>query len=370
MHLDFGDALAELGPNAAVRIAREMTPPARYQFNGLLPERNVQGYIAEHGNITIRSTMAGLVGMDSPYPPGGYVEAAEFMEKIAKVANEVTLNEKTQRAIQERLNWLRLSGGSAPRAMIDEVLNFTNKVLLQPHFDTAEWMRGQALVNGKITWSFGGTKIDVDYGIPAGNKLPNRTGTASYGGSASEFWNDVRAARRLLRYNLRAVYAHPETIDMIINNPANSLAIVAQAGFDVTVQRHVVRGGMDVASSDVRDRLTFISYDTEGEVYDPSTKKTKILEFMQRGKLLFVGNNTRSAYRVGEGSTPDPEADRALGYTHIGPTIEGGGSAGRWADVFVPERKRYQLVGQGVTNLLPVLEAPQKLVIASSNLQP
>lgn len=370
MHLDFGEALQQLGPDAAVRIAREMTPPARYQFNALLPERTLQGYIAEHGNITIRSTMAGLVGMDSPYPPGGYIEAAEFMEKLAKIANEVTLNEKTQRAIQERLNYLRLAGGNATRSMIDEVLNFTNKVLLQPHYDTAEWMRGQALVNGGISWSFGGTKLTVDYGIPGNHKLPNRTGTASYGGSASTFWDDVRLARKLLRYNLRAVYAHPETIDVIISNPANSLAIVAQSGFDVTVQRHVVRGGMDVTSTDVRDRLTFVSYDTEGEVYDPSTKKTKIVDFMARGKILFIGENTRSAYRVGEGSTPDPEADRALGYTHIGPTVEGGGSAGRWADVFVPERKRYQLVGQAVTNLLPVLEAPQKLVIASTALTP
>ena len=370
MHLDFGEALQALGPDAPVRLAREMTPPARYLFNGLLPERSLPGYVAEHGNMVIRSTMAGLVGMDSPYPQGGYVEAAEFIEKLAKVANEVTLNEKTQRMLQERVNYLRLSGQSATQALAEEVLNFTNKVILQPHYDTAEWLRGQALVTGGISWKFGGTKLTVDYGIPADNKLTNRTGTASYGGSASKFWDDVREARRKLRYNLRGVWAHPETIDLIISNPANSLAIISQSGFNVTVQRRIARNGMDVAADDVRDSLTLVSYDTEGEVFDPSTRKTQLVDFMPRGKLLFVGQNTRSAYRVGEGSTPDPEADRALGYTHIGPTVEGGGAPGRWADVFTPERKRYQLVGQGVTNLLPVIEAPEKIVIASTNMEP
>lgn len=370
MHLDFGEALQALGPDAAVRLAREMTPPARYQFNQLLPERALPGYVAEYGNMTIRSTMAGLVGMDSPYPPGGYVEASEFIEKLAKVANEVTLNEKTQRMLQERVNYLRLSGQTATRALAEEVLNFINKVILQPHFDTAEWLRGQALVKGAISWTFGGTKLSVDYGVPAGNKLTNRTGTASYGGTESKFWDDVRQARKLLRYNLRGVWAHPETIDLIISNPANSLAIISQSGFDVTVQRRVQRNGLDVAADDVRDTLTLVSYDTEGEVYDPSNKKTQIVDFMPRGKLLFVGQNTRSEYRVGEGSTPDPEAERALGYTHLGPTVEGGGAPGRWADVFTPERKRYQLVGQGVTNLLPVIEAPQKIVIASTNMEP
>lgn len=371
MDIDFAEAFARLGPNAAMRLANGMRPSADYLFNTLLPERNMEGYVAETGSLTIRSTMAGLTAMDSPYPPGGKAEASDFIENLAKIGNEVTLSEKAQRALQHMLQRMRLSGASTTQAMAEEVLNFTAKVIVQPHLDTAEWLRGQALVNGEIDWTFNQKRLQVDYGVPANHFLPARTGTAAYGGEDSGFWADVRAIRSLLRYNVRQLIAHPDTIEEIVANDANSLAIMSQSGMDFTVQR-LIRGaaGTERASSDARDRITLTSYQAEAEIINPADPEGPllVLPYMPRGKILAVGQNSSSGYRVGEGSTPNPDADRALGYTHIGPTVEGNGTPGRWADVFTPERKRYQLVGQGVTNLLPVIEAPEKLVVATTEM--
>lgn len=375
MDLDFNEALKRIGPDAIVRIARELKPPSRFLFNQFLPEVNQTNYVAESGNMTVRSTMAGLSAMDSPYPPGGRVEASDFQENIAKVANEVTLNERTQRQLQDRLIRLQLLGGGAGggtiEAMVQEVLNFTNKAVLQPHFDTAEWLRSRAIMFGEIDWTFNQKRLLVDYGVPATNFLAEKTGATGYGAADSSFWSDIRALRRILRYNVRTFVAHPETIDMIVSNPANNLVITAQEGFNFTI-RKVVAGvaGGQVESTDARDGMQLLSYQEEGEMVDPSNPEGRplIVPFMPMGKILALGNNSRSGYRVGEGSTEDPEADRALGYTHIGPTVEGSGATGRWSDVFTPERRKYQLVGQGVTNLLPVIEAPEKIAVATTEM--
>jgi hypothetical protein len=39
---------------------------------------------------------------------------------------------------------------------------------------------------------------------------------------------------------------------------------------------------------------------------------------------------------------------------------------GRWARLFVPEQKPWQLTGQGVSNELPAIDHPEQIVIASS----
>ena len=40
---------------------------------------------------------------------------------------------------------LQLGGGNVPEALANEVLNFTDKLLVQSHMDAAECMRGQAI---------------------------------------------------------------------------------------------------------------------------------------------------------------------------------------------------------------------------------
>lgn len=368
MNLNFTEAIAALGTGAAFRVANAQRPPANYLFSTLLPEMPKPSYYVDSGTMTVRATMAGLVGMDSPYPPGGMVETSTFLEQAAKMAIDVPLHERTLRSIQEMLMQLQLGGGNTKEALAQEALNFLNKVIVQAMLDRAEWLRGQALVNGEIDWTFNGINLAVDYGIPSANMLTSRTGNDAYDGSASKFWTDVREAQRLLRYSVRAVIAHSDTINAIVDNDVNAVEVLSQSLGGFAIRKYKTISGNTVPSVDARDAISLIAYDEEGEILDPTNPDSTItVPFMQTGKLLFVGNNNQSGYRVGQGSTDDPTLDLALGYTHLAPTVEGG-APGRWARLFTPDGQPWQLRGQGAMNCLPVIEAPAKVVVASTTL--
>lgn len=367
MELNFAEALRDIDRTEVFRIANEARPPASYLFATLLPEQRRTSYSVHTGHMVVRATMAGMVGMDAPYPPGGQVDVSRFLQESAKFAIDVGLPEYALRHLQDMMTRLALGGGNTNAAMAEEALNFFDKVVVQSHLDLMEWLRGQALTTGEIDWTFNKKSLVVDYGLPAGNILTPRTGNDAYGGSTSKFWTDVQAARKQLRYNLVAAIAHPDTIDAIVLNSANALRVIDQddAG-SFTVRQYV--GNTEVLNPDERFQLKLIAYSQEGEIIHPTTGLATVVPFMPTGKIIFVGRNSRTGYRVGEGSTDDPQNSLALGYTHIAPTVEGGGAPGRWGRVFTPEERPWELRGQAVTNGLPVIEIPKKLVIAETTL--
>lgn len=370
MDFTFLQALADLRPDGAFRIANEARAPGDYLFATLLPNQNRADYSVETGNMTIRTTMAGLVGMDSPYPEVGTTETSEFSEKTAKIAAHSALTEKDLREMQALLMRLAVNGGDTTAFIRDTVLNFLNKVIIQSMLDTEEWLRAQALVNGAIDWTFNGKRLEVDYGVPAANFLDARTSTAAYDDSASVFWSDIRLLRRALKGDVRAFIAHPDTIDAIRYNPVNAIAVVGDGdGFSGPITfRKTTNNGADFPQ-DTTDTVQIIAYQNEGEVFDPANPgRTLKLPFMPTGKILAVGNNRAPGFRVGEGATPDPDAATSLGYTHIAPTTEGGGTPGRWAQLYTPENLPMQLHGRGAENLLPVLEAPSKIAVATTEM--
>lgn len=368
MEFSFTRALQTLRPGAAFEVANSARPGNEYFFAALLPEMPDVSYYVESGTMTVRTTMAGLVGMDSPYPPGGLIEQSTFAEQTAKIAIENYLPEAAIRRLQGVLQRLQLSdGGDTNEQLATEALNFVQKVIVQAMIDTTEYLRGQALVFGAIDWTFNGKRLQVNYGIPAGNLLANRTGTAGYGGSASTFWTDMRAARRLLRHNVRAFICNSNTADMIVYNPANNVEVIDQNVNLITFRRLV--GTTERPTGDARDTIQMVIYDGEGEVFNPAAPAvTTIRKFLPDGKVLGVANNQRSGYRVGEGSTANPLADLALGHTHLGPTVEGNGRPGRWADMFTPENQPWQLRARGASNVMPVIEAPDKIVVLSTDM--
>lgn len=358
MDFSFNEALDGLGRNAGFRIINEARPPAEYLLETLLPEMPKPDYFVESGYMLIRATMAGLVGMSAPYPPGGVVEASTFLEKSAKIANIVTLEEEPLRQIQQILQNQGLTGEARKQFLMTEALNFVDKVVVQGHMDTFEWLRSQCLFTGAIDWTFNKKHLDIDYGVPNTFFGTNRTGNDRYNAenTANKFWTDHYAALKALHYNVRAIIAHTDTILAIINTDQIKVD-VSQTGNVFTLRRFRTRGNGEILSNDTRDALQIIAYDLEGEVLDPAdTSKTKIVQFAPTGKLLYVANNRRSGYRVGEGSTPDPVRDMALGYTHIAPTVEGNGAMGRWGRLYVPEDAQWSIRAEGVTNGLPVRE--------------
>lgn len=379
--LNFQAVLAALGGSAAVfRIANAARAAGDYLLASLLPEIQRNDYTVTAGNMTVKATMAGLVGMDSPYPPGGMVSASYFMEQTAKIANSVRLNEKALRELQRMVQVLQLGGGDTNEALTQEVLNFFDKVVMQPHLDTFEWLRAQALFTGAINWTFGKIPLVVSYGVPAAHFLPTRTtvGGTAYGAADSAFWSDVRELSRILKGNVRALIAHPDTLDEIIYNDANGMRVVTDTGIGpirtVSLQRFARDAAGDFISgqdsNDARDRTTIIAYAREAEIINPANPETTIqIPFAPRGKLLAVGNNTDSGYIVGRGSQEeDPNESNRLGYTHIGPTVEGNGAPGRWGRMYTPENTPWALIGQAVTNGLPVIESPDKIAVATTEL--
>lgn len=372
LNFNFQNVLNDIGPDAVFRIANETRPPADYLFNTLLPERNEPTYTVSAGNMTVRATMAGMVGMDSPYPPTGIVESSQFLENAVKVANHASLTEANLIRLQQILMNLQINGGNSKDALAREALNFLNKVIVQPHLDRAEWMRAQALVNGVVSWEFNEIAVNVDYGVPAENMLTKRTSTAAWDGNASAFWTDIALLYKALRYNVRAFIVHPDTLLAITSNSANNLEIINQemfaAGGSTTTVRRLL-GNNERPSRDFREQITLISYGDEGEIIDTSNAgRTVKVPFMPQKKILAVGNAGRRGYVVGEGATPDPQDDFALGYTHVGPTVEGNGVPGRWAQLYTPERLPMQLHGRGASWVLPMVTAPGLLAVASSEI--
>lgn len=367
MHMNFSSVLAALGANAAFRIINEARAGGEYLLNSILPEIQAPTYDVKSGNMTIRSTMAGHTGADAPYAPTGLVEASTFTEQTAKVTNEVPLPEAAIRQMQAMLQ-MRNSRGQVSVDLVKEALNFVNKVIVQPHLDTAEYLRGEALCNGALSWQFGGRTLSVNYGIPAANILTARSGNDRYNGTSSKFWDDIRLIQEKLGYNVRTFLAHPTTVSAIMSNTVNAVQVLSQSLGSYSIRKLVTINGTTVPSSDARDSVTIIAYGKEGEILDPTNLSTTIkVPFISTGKLIGIGNNVVSGYRVGEGSTPNPLMDARLGYTHIGPTVEGGGAMGRWADVDVPADRPWSLRGRGVTNIMPVIENPEKIVIASTD---
>ena len=370
MLFSFVAALLALGPEAAFRLINQARPAASYLFASILPERPMRSYEVKNASMTVRSTMAGLVGMDSPFPPSGVVDASTFLERSAKVANQVVMSEEAIRTLQDLLMYLQISGASTNERMVEEVLNFSNALLIQPHLDVAEWLRGQALCTGAIAWTFNGLNLAIDYGVPAGNKLTNRTGTAAYSGNASAFWTDIRAQGKLLRKASRIIrIAHPDLIEDIVANPVNNVRVISEDATQVSLQRMISQNGVNTPSSDARDTVQIVKYGMEAEVIDPTdTSKTKLVPFMVKTKLVAIGAGVQNGYQVGAGSR-QPQ-DWELGYTHLAPTVEASGAPGRWARVYTPEQRPWQLVGEAVSNLLPVVDtrAADRLVIASSDL--
>lgn len=379
MEFDLTTALDALRRRGTVfAIANQARPPADYVFAGILPEETRLSYQASAGSMTVRATMAGLVGMDSPYPEGGAFEVSTFSEGTAKIAIRVRFPEQQLRELQQLLFQIQAGGGNTLQTVVDTALNFEDHLIIQPMLDTTEWLRGQCLTLGMIDWVFNGKRLLVDYGIPAANLLPARTGANGYGGSTSKFWDDMGLLRSRLSVGngggIVARIMHSETKEMILRNPVNNIELIAE-DLDrgtFSVQRYVIRGGVPVRSTDPRDRADFITYDAEGEIWDltPGMEgKTKKLSFMPRGAITAIGSFNARRFVIGAGAQPRPNPTGAeLGYTHLAPTVEASGRPGRWSDIRTPDGEPWTMEGRGAMNGLPVLEAPERVATATTEM--
>lgn len=374
MEFNFEAAIEDLGGAAGIaRLANEARAPSDYLLQtNILPVRARPGYTADDAGVVVRSTMAGLVGMDSKYPEGGVVDANTFREKIAKMGHQVNLSEAARRQLREVVERMALQGesGRAGVLMVNTLLNFVNKLLLQPHWDRIEYLCGQTLFFDEIAWTFNGSHLALDYQSPAENLFATRTGNAAYGASGSQFWQDHRLAQRRLTNADYLIIGHGETINEIVYNDANSADILAAGDGQYRIRRF--RGSLERPVTDVRDTATFVAYSKEGELYSaPGSEDTITVPFAPEGFLLYIarGRPDSDLIEIDQGSTDDGENDVELGYTHLGPTEEANGALGVWARVYTPEDMPMQVRGQSASNVLPVLRNGKRRVVLSTEMQ-
>jgi len=135
----------------------------------------------------------------------------------------------------------------------------------------------------------------------------------------------------------------------------------------VTVRKMIAQNGTNTPSSDARDTVELIKYGLEGEIVTPTdSSATAKVSFWPKTKLVAIGTAVNRGYVVGAGSRQPEEFE--LGYTHLAPTVEASGAPGRWARLYTPDERPWQLAGQAASNVLPVIDAHSvsRIVIATS----
>lgn len=368
----FYDFTRNANPLEISQLANTRPATGEYLFPAILPVTLKPTYDAKTGTMKVISTMAGMVGMDSPYPEGSFIDGSDFREGTLKIAQAVSLDEGTIREVQAFMAQQGLGNVAPDQIISNTALNLYEKGVIQALDDTEEYLRAQALTTGAINWTFNGKTVSVDYGVPAENKPAARTGTAGYGGTASKFWDDVRLARKQLR-SVRAFVTDFDTLDMIIANDANKITVVsetesAQGNIRTVTLRRSVRNAEGITvgfDQDARGTVTLIAYGREGKVIAPAAPGgTATVAFVPAGKMVAIANNNADNLLSLDG-TPTPT--NALGYTHVGPTVENNGALGRWGRIYTPEARPWQLRAEGVANVLPVIEDPSKLMIFTTD---
>lgn len=364
MNFSIREALRTLKPGSDFRIVNEARPGGRYIFNAILPERNRPEWEAKDGSMKVITTAAGLVGMDSAYPKGGAIKVETFSEKLAKIAISNQMDEKTLRELHGYVQAVANRNGNTKAAIVENILNYYDKIVVQALMDRTEWLRSMALCTGALDWTFNKKRLLVDYGIPSGNVAAQDTSNDAWGGTASKFWTRVSGIRRALKGNVRVMIAHPDTIDAIRYNAVNSLVVTEEGDGFIAFRKVNSNGDFTKDQSDI---VRLLSYGMEIETLSLTTPGETIkTPIMPRGILLGIGSNPQSGYEVGAGSTDD--VTDTLGYTHVGPTVEGDFQLGRWGRVFTPEERQWSLEAEGVANLLPVITEPSLLARASTTL--
>ncbi len=377
MDFDLREAIDNLEQSTIFELANQARPPADYLFNAILPSINMDTYDVSNSTMTIRTTMAGLSGMDSKYAPGGASEVSEMNGKTGKITVTSDLPEQFLRQLQNLLLRLTAQTQSTDMAIQQTGINFVNKVIVQAILDREEWLKGQALFTGALDWTFNGKSLTADYGFPTDNFLTARTGNDKYGGSTSKWWTDYYSAQEILGWKVSACVMHPTTLKAIMANAeVNQLQFVSAdpATNQFMFQRIVSRGGNSVLSADPRDMITIIAYNKEGEIMDLTNPgHTVKVPFCPIGAVMWIGERIDSSvnvFVVGDGSTPDPmiESPVLMGYGHVAPTTEGGGLPGRWSRLYVPQDKPWSLSADGVSNFIPVIQAPERIVIGTTDI--
>lgn len=144
----------------------ENVPPTRnYLLAPFLPVDTVFDLKFAYNVINkVYSRTASITGFDSDAPLRDKDGLSRAFGEVAKVQHGFRITE------EELLRFTNPRRDAERQQAIDYVYNQTDN-LVQGVYDVEEWMRGQAIYKGSMVYDENGVVINVDYGIPAANKL-------------------------------------------------------------------------------------------------------------------------------------------------------------------------------------------------------
>lgn len=379
MNESFYSISAALSQARLTELANQPVDTGELLLASFLPEERVADFTARTGGFKVIPVMAGLVGMDSPYTPGGTFEATVFSEGTIKSALRTEMPEAFIREVMQMAQQIQLRNvdGDLRAYLIDQFLNWTDVIGNQGLSDRREYTRGLALSTGMIQTTEGDGKnkktIAIDFGVPAENKPAKFTGANGFGGTTSQFKGAIRSARRRLKGGIRAVVMSDDTLQMILDNPAHGFVVTAENVSPqgnirtVQVQTALYQGGQTVAPAidrDVNATYTLIGYSRTVNLRTTAGTLVETQAFPD-GVVSVIGNNTRVARATTQGGVV--QRINALGHTHIGPTVEGGLAPGMFLNAFVDPKTPWQVDLQAAQNFLPLIETPSQLYLIQTD---
>lgn len=373
------------GDNFAFRLARNANMPQDYLFNRMLPRENRATWHTTGGTMTITPTILGDVAMDSDPAPMGNLAATLFSENISKFGGQMFFNEQQQRELiqmedEARLNALRngMGGGAGDidgqfrmfaetgRAdngtvngrRINTLLGIVKSIQIS-HWNTSEFNAGEAMTEGKLQYNFSDLEMNIDYKIPTTN-IFDYAGNDRFDQSASKWWTFVRAVNRILKNPM--FYMNSNSYFDIVDNDVNKIQEIDITGNVRRLRKY--RDDAIVQKNDANERMSVNIYDKAGSIMDVESKSLVSKPFLKDKRVVVVGELQADVIELTLGGMEDPDNNLRVGYTHIGPTVEGGGRSGIYANIYTLPQKPQQLFTDTYVNMLPVILNPKKIIIA------
>jgi len=391
MEYSFWDIIAMFNQNLpqsdnfAFRLARIANTPASYLFiNRILPAENRPDWHVTGGTYQMTPTILGNVQMDTEYPPMGNQEASSFLENTTKFAGQMFFTEEQQRNLINMINGIRITASMDARDAFGDINTQMNMVastgraddntingrrinavlgiirtIQASHWSTREWLAGEALTEGKIVYRFNNVDVNVDYKVPATN-IDVYTGNDRFDQSASKWWTWVKKVHRYLSNPI--FYLNSTSYYDITENEVNKIESLEITGMTRRLRRY--RDDAINQKRDVRETMSVEVYDKSGSILDAANKRVVSKPFLKDKRVIAIGELNADGVEMELGGMTDPDNPLRLGYTHVGPTIEGGGRPGIYARIFTPEGKPMQCLAETAANMLPLIINSKRMMIA------
>lgn len=159
--------------------------------------------------------------------------------KVAKVQHAFHLDE------EDLIAYAQARTDEEAQQIIDEIYDQTDE-LIEGVRDIEEWMRGQAIYNGRLVYSENGVALDIDFGVPSANKLA-LVGTALFSDRAASDPLTILRERhdQFKGVNRQRAAAEMHMSSAVFNDLISNAAIRENVFGNTTDRRIVTKDALD-----------------------------------------------------------------------------------------------------------------------------